>query len=233
MTALYFFGDSWSAEYSELERLVDSKQLILNKPLESYPTMVGRMLGLPIKNLSKPGSSQASLIHQLLKSDISAGDHAIFSLTAPSRRMYFNDQGQPIDVFAADFKEALNDYDDSWHAALACYTLYKLCQEKLINCYFLSTFNVSYSPDTCHPFWKHIPDSLWLIPKEKCAAQTEFDPEYFNQYKFYKNSDFYDWLSTNNNQVNQCIRPCNEHPNLRGRELIAIKIAQELKNRIN
>lgn len=232
MTTLYFFGDSWSAEHCEIERLVNSKQLVLDQTPQSYPVMVGKIIGLPVKNLSKSGSSQASLIDQLLKSDIAAGDHAVFSLTAPSRRMYFDGHGQPIDIFATDFKEALNDYDDSWQSALTCYTLYKLCQEKSIGCWFLSTFNISYNPDACHCFWDYIPDSVWLIPKEKCAVQTELDPEYFSQYQFYKNSDFFTWLETNNDRVHQCIRPCEQHPNLYGRELIATKVANELKKRI-
>jgi hypothetical protein len=232
MTTLYFFGDSWSSEYCEIEKLVASKQIDLDQPLKSYPTMVGTLMGLPIKNLSQSGSSQSSLIEKLLQSNMSTGDHAVFSLTAPSRRMYYNDQGQSINTFTSTFKEALNDYDDSWQSALTCYTLYKLCQEKSVNCWFISTFNISYNSNFCHPLWDYVPDSAWLIPKDNCAVQTEFDPEFFNRYQDYKNSDFYEWLNTNNNQVHECIRPCNQHPNLHGRERIANKIACELKKRI-
>jgi len=232
MTTLYFFGDSWSSEYCEIERLVASKRIILDQPLQSYPTMIGTLMQFPVKNLSQPGSSQSSLIEKLLQSDVTSGDHAVFSLTAPSRRMYYNDQGQSINTFTSSIKESLNDYDDSWQSALTCYTLYKLCQEKSVGCWFISTFNISYNPDFCHSLWDYIPDSAWLIPKDRCVVQTEFDPEFFGRYKDYKNSDFYEWLNTNNNQVHKCIKPCEQHPNLYGRQLIANKIAQELNGKI-
>jgi lysophospholipase L1-like esterase len=57
-----------------------------------------------------------------------------------------------------------------------------------------------------------------------------FDPEQFAEQ--YNDSDFYDWLQSNNAQVEKYIRPCQDHPNLAGREQIAQAIAKTIKKEI-
>jgi hypothetical protein len=227
MTTLYFFGDSWSTETGEPEKLAKAGKYIVDAPIKCYPAIVSDLLNIPYKNYSKSGSSQPHLIQQLLDSDISAGDHAIFSLTAPSRRFYYNDEGVEINTFADDNIAAVSDYQDSWQSAWVCYTLYQYCQQHSITCWFISTFNVSWSKQTHHLLWNQIPDTCWILPKTQCVLEF-FDPEYFSKFEEYINIDFHDWLNTNNPQVNQFIRPCHDHPNLLGRQRIAEIVADKL-----
>lgn len=227
MTALYFFGDSWSSENCEVESLASHRQHFLNDTIKSYPAMVSDLLKMPYKNYSKPGSSQPHMIHQLLSSDISAGDHAVFSFTAGGRRLYFDDRGIDVNIGVDKNIDAVNEYQDCWQAAWVCCTLYQYCQQQEINCWFISTFNVSWSKQTHHPLWNSVPDRCWILPKNQCVLQS-FDPEHFNQFEEYVNSNFYDWLNTDNSQVKQFIRPCQNHPNLNGRRKIAEIVANKL-----
>ena len=233
MPTLYFFGDSWSSEESEIEVLIQKKKITVNEPVKSYPAIVSELLRLPYKNYSFPGTSQTHVIQQVLKSDISAGDHAIFSLTAPSRRFYFNNVGDSENTLIDENKNAVNDYQDNWLSSLACYSLYQLCRQKLVNPWFLKTFNVSYLKDSNDSLWELIPDNVWLVPKTTCIVATEFDPEFFDQFDEYKNIDFHSWLKTDNQQVQQYIRPCRDHPNMLGRKKIAEKVAAELRKKSN
>jgi len=227
MTTLYFFGDSWSSEKCEVERLFSAGQYMTNESIKSYPAMVSDRLNLPYKNFSKSGSSQPHLIQQLLESDIKPGDHAVFSLTAGSRRFYYDDDGKPHNIFVDKNIEAINDYQDCWQSGWVCYTLYQYCQQNSIYCWFLNMFNVSWSEQVHHPLWNLIPDQNWILPKTQCVLQV-FDPDHFAKFQEYKNSDFYDWLHTNNTQVKQFIRPCNEHPNLLGRRKITEIVSNKL-----
>ena len=227
MTTLYFFGDSWSTETGEPEKLFKSGRYNINDPIKCYPAVVSDSLNVPYKNYSLNGSSQTHLIQQLIGSDISAGDHAIFSLTACSRRFYYNDKGIGVNTFVDANVAAINDYQDSWQSAWVCYTLYQYCQQHLITCWFIGMFNVSWSTQTHHPLWNLTPDTCWILPKNQCVLEL-FDPEYFSQREEYINTDFQDWLDTNNPQVNQFIRPCENHPNQAGRQKIAGIVAGKL-----
>ena len=60
-----------------------------------------------------------------------------------------------------------------------------------------------------------------------------FDPEHFGQFEEFVNSDFYDWLKLDNQQVNHFIRPCQHHPNLNGRRKIAEIVAAKLSESSN
>jgi len=217
---LYFFGDSWPAEGGELEAILHSK-------VKSYPAMVGDMLSMPYENHGLSGSSQLDMVSKLIASNATAGDHAIFSLTSPARRFYYNNQGIEKNTAVDTNREQLNDYQDSWLSALSCYTIYNYCSNHKITPWFINTFNISFKKQWSHPLWKFVPDHVWILPKDTCIVQMLFDPERFAAK--YDDSDFDDWLQSDNQQVQQYIQPCRDHPNLKGREKIASVIAEKIK----
>jgi hypothetical protein len=237
MNTLYFFGDSWPAENIEIDSIMNCKGMTF----DSYPTIVGQRLGVPIKNCAVAGSSQEHMIVQLLSSGIKAGDHAVFSLTTPSRRMIYNDANEIEHQFVDPCKSGVNEFNDQWRSANALYVLYQYCRSKEIHPWFVCTFNV-----TCldvvyrsgqvieynNPLWKEIPDHCWLMPKNQCLVEKIFDPEFFNQRSAYLNCNFQEWLDTENAQVQRYIRPCQYHPNGVGRTAIAEWIAAEITQRI-
>lgn len=231
---LYFFGDSWSAETGELEAWHVKNNIAPGEPLLSYPAMISKFLNIPYRNFSVPGSSQQSMIPQLINSDAKSGDHAIFSLTSPSRRFYYNNDNTMINLSIDGIKESISVYQDSWLSALTCFTLYNYCMQKEIQPWFVSTFDVSYHDriEKHHALWKHVPDSVWILPKETCLVQTEFDPEWYNKESKNLTANLYNWLNSGRPAVNKYIRPCVDHPNLAGRKKIAKKITSVLKNKI-
>ena len=222
MTTLYFFGDSWPAEGS-----IEGEK---NPVIESYPTHVGQYLNLPIRNCSVSGTSQSDMIQQLLNCDIKAGDQAIFSLTSGARKFYYDKNGNPINASAEIAMKHLdlsNDFNDTWLAAQTCYILYYYCRERLITPWFINTFNIAYHKNYHHKLWESIPDTPWIIPKDRCVIE-QFDPEFFGRWEEFHNSDFNDWLDTNNQQVQYYIRPFHNHPHTNGRKKIAEIIAEKL-----
>ena len=98
MTTLRFFGDSWPAEGGEINT-------ITNSDVESFPTLVGQALGLETINFGVSGSSQPFMLHQLINSPIKSGDYAVFCLTSPSRKFYYNDQGNPTNKSSYEYQE--------------------------------------------------------------------------------------------------------------------------------
>jgi hypothetical protein len=220
---LYFFGDSWPAEGGELERIYEKK-------FKSYPAMISDILDIPYINHAQSGTSQMDMILKLISSKASTGDHAIFSMTASSRRFYFDDNGTTKNTSVDQSPEQVNDYQDSWLSALSCYTILNYCAAKQIHAWFINTFNVSYKSKWAHPLWNMIPDNPWILPKDTCVVQMLFDPKQFSH--GYDDSDFYDWLQSNNAQVQQYIRPCLDHPNLTGRQRIAQVIAEKIKKEL-
>jgi len=192
--------------------------------------MISDMLDIPYVNHAQSGASQMDMISKLVSSEATSGDHAIFSLTAPSRRFYFNEHGRSTNTSVDRDPEQVNDYQDSWLSALTCYAVYTYCVTKQICPWFINTFNVSYKSMWAHPMWNLIPDSAWVLPKNTCVVQMLFDPEQFADK--YNDSDFYDWLQSNNAQVEKYIKPCQDHPNLAGREQIAQAIAKTIKKEI-
>ena len=230
MTILHFFGDSWPTENGEYEsiarRTVTPEEFA---KIESYPKMVSRALNIPYKNHSVQGSGIAHMIPQLLDSGITSGDHAIFSLSTPSRSFYYNSAGTVIHQYAYEQldQETVNDFNESWLSAWACYTLYKICQDQNINVWFMAVFDVPYQPDYHHKLWNQIPSDCWILPKDQCVVSL-FDPEYFSQWATWRNSNFHEWLKNNNTQVKTYIRPCQDHPNPLGKRLIADIIINKL-----
>ena len=231
---LYFFGDSWTAEVGELETWHRLNRIAPVEPLSSFPNMVSDSLNIPYKNFARPGSSQMSMIPCLINSGVANGDHAIFCLTTNARRFFYKDFDSIVDLRMEENKEALNEYQDSWMTALTCFTLYNYCQNKGINSWFVNVFEVSYHNRVSqhHPLWKEIPDSVWLLPKNTCLVHTEFDAEYYTLGNTNLSANLYDWLNTNNANVQEYIRPCGDHPNLAGRKKIAQRIVSELQNKI-
>jgi hypothetical protein len=225
MTQLYFFGDSWSAEGGEYNDLIRIKH-------DSYPTMIGKMLGVESKNYSQSGTSIEHTLIQMLKSDIKAGDHAVFSLTAPARRMYYLNERYIKHTAVDPNREAMNDTNDQWQAVTSLLLIYLICQQRNIQPWFINTFNIScYNTQHDH-LWDMIPRDCWILGRTTCIVRELFDPVFHSRYELYKNSNFDEWLSHNNQQVQQYIRPCENHPNLQGRILIAEFIGNFLADKL-
>jgi hypothetical protein len=231
---LYFFGDSWSAEVGELESWYQKNNIIPSEPLASYPAMVSKLLNVPYKNFSIPGSSQPSMIPLLTESGAGAGDHAIFSLTSSARRFYYDDNNKMIHLSSDVNKKSINEYQDSWISASTCFTLYSYCIQHKIQPWFISTFETSCSDriDKQYSLWNSIPDHVWILPKETCVVQTEFDPEWYAPESKNLVANLYNWLNSGRPAVEKYIRPCSDHPNLQGRKKIAQRIISVLKDKI-
>ena len=238
---LHFFGDSWPDEGGEIDeiykRTKDKKLLIDDDIPKSYPRMVSELLSMPYTNYAVSSTSQPDMIRQLMSNHkLHKGDHAIFSLTSPSRRFYYDDNNNHINEFCDSNVHTMNDSHDSYLSALTCYSLYNYCIQHEVTPWFINTFNVSYytTGNMQHALWDEIPAINWIIPRDKCAVQILFDTDYFStnsDEEFeYRNSDWTDWLNTNNNNVKKYIRPCISHPNLKGRMLIALEIFKRLRH---
>ena len=226
---IYFFGDSWPSEICEVERLYEQGVYVLSTPPRSIPVLVGEMLDTVVINKSVSGSSQMDMFHQLINTDLVPGSDAVFLLTAPSRRFFFADDGTSVNTFVDNNRDAINEYQDSWLCSQVCYMIYNYCKSKNVNAWFVNSFNVPWSLEFDNALWNEIPESCWLLPKTKCIVSELFDPLHFSQYEEFRNSDFYDWLQTENRNVSEFIRPCGEHPNMAGREKIAKFIGDKLQ----
>jgi len=223
---IYFFGDSWCVGFPYPN---------YNTEPDTYASMVGKHFDLPVKNMGLHGSSQPGMIHQLLNSGIKSNDHAVFSMTANSRRFNYDTNGNPVDI--SDPIELaqlpLNDFDNTWMSAWVCYILYKYCLDNNITPWFINTFNVSYHPDYHHPLWDSIPGNNWIIPPDHMAVE-HFDPVFFSRHTDIRNSDFNEWFKTQNNQVKYFMgdHGNDNHPGPQGRKKIAEIIINKLKGSI-
>jgi hypothetical protein len=231
---LYFFGDSWSAEAGELESWHLRNNIVPSEPLASYPAMISKLLNIPYKNFSIPGSSQMSIISCLVASGATQGDHAVFSLTSPSRRFYYNDKADMVHLSIDSTKDATSVHQDSWLSALACFTIYSYCIQNKIQPWFVNTFDVSYHDriDNHHLLWTSIPDSVWILPKDTSLVEQEFDPEWYSNGSANKSANLYNWLNSGRSTIEEYIRPCSDHPNINGRKKIAQKIVSVIKDKI-
>lgn len=219
MASLHFYGDSWTLEHDVENKI---------HPCVGYPSLVGKTLDIPWHNHAVGGNSQMAMIDQFVGTQIEPGDHAVFSMSAPSRRFYFNEKGWPINVPVDLNRDAINDFQDSWLSAMTCLALINLCQLRKCHVWFINLFNVSYQEEWAHALWQSIPLSVWLLPPDTCLVQKIFDSEWFDQFEIFRQSDFNTWLNTDNSQVQKYIRPCNSHPNHEGRNAIALTIANKL-----
>lgn len=219
---LHFFGDSWISDAGEL---IEQK---LKKSLQTIPQLVGDILQVPVKNYARCGSSQMEMIYELSKHELKPGDQAILALTAPSRKFTLDDNNEVNKRIPGIEKSVINDYNDSWQSACACYMFYKLCTDTKIQPWLFSTFNVSWWPEVDNTLWHKIPDEVWILPKKTCVLATHFDSLWFGQFEQYRNTDFSNWLTTQNECVKKYIHPGIQHPNQEGRKLIAQMISQRL-----
>lgn len=219
MVSLHFYGDSWTLED-------DSENII--QDCVGYPSLVGKILDLPAHNHALSGNSQMGMIDQFVRTETSSGDHVIFSMSAPSRRFYFDNDGRSKNLSVDEHKDAINDFQDSWLSAITCLSLIHLCQRRGCHAWFINLFNISYQEEWAHPLWESIPSSVWLLEPDCCLVQKVFDAEWFDKFEVFRNSDFHAWLETENAQVQKYIRPCLNHPNLEGRNAIASFIANKL-----
>ena len=251
---IYFYGASFSTEYSELEAIYDkfvrnkipkgdwgyskkthnpSKYILPQSPPKNYPQLVSEALGIAYKNFSINGSSHTSMLDQLCKSNIKSGDHAIFSLTSPARDMYYAEDTSTVDLDAPSDPNEMNDVQYNWKSAMCCFGMYSFCVQNNITPWFINTMNVAhYKTEWSHPLWEQIPDKHWIIDKHSCVIEL-FDKEYFcssnNEEYQYRNDDWTKWIDTDNKNVQKYMRPCYVHPNQLGRQLIADIIVEGLK----
>lgn len=227
---IYCFGDSWTAEYFEdAELQLFAEQ---NEVCKSWPTMLSEILQIEIVNKAVPSSSQLSMIHYLTQCKLEPKSHVIFALSAPSRRMSLTSAGEVGHLYHDKNKFAVNDYEDSWQSALACFLSIKLCEQQDCTPWFLCLFDKSYDAMYAHHLWKMIDQNYWILPPDTTIVREVFDPKWFKQWQEQKNSDFLDWLKTNNQFVKTYIRPCVDHPNQTGRQKIAEYIAKKIKEKV-
>jgi hypothetical protein len=224
MTVLHIFGDSWADENSELEELY-SRGKIDSLP-QSFARLTAELCGLQYRCHARGGASQADMFLQLQNSKIQSQDVAVFLLTSPSRRTYFDDQGKQFTMAVDLQKQYVNDHQDSWLAALHCFAMQQFCVANNVTPLFVSTFNVNYV-ELC-PLWEHIPKHNWILPPSTCMVRELFDLEWFGQYNTYHNNDFYDWLHSQSPGVQKYIRPCKDHPNMAAREVMASVVASAI-----
>ncbi len=229
MTTLYFFGDSWTSENCEVEDLYRRGIYKPTKPIKSIPAILAEITGLNYQNFSLSGSSQEHMLYSLFESDAGAGDHVIFSLTAPSRRFFLDDNGHPQSTQHGD-RNSINDYNDSWISSGVINEFYQECLCRKAIPWFFCSFNRSRfdSNKILESRWKRIPDKCWLLDPTTCAVAEWLDPKWFSQFEEYMNSDFYDWLKSDSKMVAELIHPCREHPNMEGRWVIAKIIAEKI-----
>lgn len=225
MTKLYLFGDSWAEENGEYEEIYQAGKA------KEIPRSLGKLISelceLEYSCHAKGGSSQFGIFMQLLNSDIQPGDVAIFVLTSPSRRTYFDDKGNSTTVMVDLRPEYVSDYQDSWLSAVFCFSMLQYCISKGIKPLFVNTFNIGYI-ELC-PLWNSIPDEYWILPADTCVVRELYDPEWFKQYENYRNSDFAEWLDADPKSVSVYIRPCIVHPNMEGRRAMANAISTAVK----
>lgn len=221
---LHVFGDSWAAEVSEPETLYSAGHTDV-EPV-SVSKLIADQCGLDYECHARGGASIADMLIQLNNSGIREGDHAVFFLTSPSRRTYFNEHGQSK-TLAVDLQpNYVNDHQDSWLAAVHCLAMQHICEQVGVEPWFVSTFNVNYTQ--LSPLWKHVERSYWLLPPETCVVRELFDLTWFGQWKTYSNSDFYDWLQSGSPGVSQFVRPCQDHPNMQGRRAMADLVVKNI-----
>jgi hypothetical protein len=226
MTTIYFYGDSWPNGHE-----LDYTNLFptLQHP---YPVLVGEMLGVESVNCAVSGTTQLEMLPHMLESKIQPGDIAVFSLTSPSRRFFYephyDDPTKPLIEW--DFTlTTVNDFNDVWMAGLSVYVLYMWCKDHQVTPYFFNSFTTSYNTEFHHNIWNEIPDDVWLLPKDTCVARELFDPAWYKQWDTLRNGDYADWLDTNNEQVQRYIRPCKDHPNPEGHRIIAEMIVKGIR----
>jgi hypothetical protein len=224
MTVLHIFGDSWAAENSELEKLYSGGKI--DSPPQSFARLTAELCGLQYLCHARGGASQADMFLQLQHSKIQSQDVAVFLLTSPSRRTYFDDQGKQFTISVDLQKQYVNDHQDSWLSSLHCFAMQQFCLSNNVTPLFVSTFNVNYV-ELCS-LWEHIPKHHWILPPTTCMVRELFDPEWFGQYDIYRNNDFYDWLHSQSPGVQKYIRPCNDHPNMAAREVMASVVASAI-----
>ena len=223
-----FFGDSWVAGAEANE--IDST----DSPEYAFPTYFENS-----KNLSISGASNDIMLHVLLE-NLDRINTAVFCLTDPSRRYFVDDDNIEIDGensrdwFTQQKKYEMlyrtllslsNDLNDDLIVSKTCLLMYYMCRMHNISCYFLNLFSGQYGVS---PFWKMIPDELWLTPLRSNIVKEVFDTQ--GWYPEYPNvGDFNYWLQDNNSDVQKYIKPCKYHPNKTGQRAIADFIKSKLK----
>jgi len=113
---IHFFGDSWTAgcelngyiteEFTVISQynkhLADARQHEISceniMKQMAYPSIVGSMLNIPIVNYGITASSQDRILYEFTHANINHGDHAVFALTAPTRKSYLDNDNNIIDV---------------------------------------------------------------------------------------------------------------------------------------
>jgi len=218
-----FFGDSWVAgcEANELDGS--------DAPEFAFPSYFPGSL-----NLGYSGGSNDYFAHQLVENLLNI-ETAVFCLTDPSRRYWIDNNGNYINGSNGIQKlpgyidkcllSLSNNVNDDLLTSQLCLLLYSICKINNIKAYFINMFGGQHCESK---FWDLIPESAWLLPKDKCIVQQCFDQKnWFVEFPHV--GDFTYWLETNNSDVQKFIRPCIAHPNKLGHKVISEFIMGKIK----
>lgn len=186
-------------------------------------------------NLGISGNSNDYLVSQL-EENLQNIETAVFCLTDPARRYWKDNNGSWINGNNASSKlpdyvkkcitSLSNDTNDDLISSQVCLLLYLICKINNIQPYFINMFGSQLGESK---LWELIPESAWLLPKNKCIVQKCFDVSNY-LVEFPTIGDYTFWLQTNNSDVQKFIRPCDAHPNKLGHKVIAEFIGNKLND---
>jgi len=216
-----FFGDSWVAGCEANE--IDGS----DAPEFAFPSYFPESL-----NLGITGGSNDYFLEQLTENLYNIKT-AIFCLTDPARRFWKDSKGNFINGNNIDsslmniykyLTNLSNDVNDDVLTSRTCLLLYLICKTYNIEPYFVNMFGGQLGES---PLWSLIPESAWILPKDKCISKHCFDQKnWFVEYPGI--GDFSVWLKTNNLDVQKFIRPCIAHPNKYGHKVISEFISSKI-----
>lgn len=236
----YWFGDSWVFG-DELELQVDSSA----RQDHTFANLTSQHFQADCVNLSECGSSITSIplkFKEIVEQIDPATDHVFFCLTASHRTSMFDETGKVKNILPPPTYKNHNThpYRDQWFKyfdspAQRLYNydsvinlLYLWCKHLGITCYFVNIFTTeNESIMDCTP------DSVWLLPKNKCMAEwilPVLDPNNFSLITDDNPNLKTEQWEQQQPFVEKYIRPCYAHPNIDGHKKIAQNIIQILEN---
>jgi hypothetical protein len=237
----YWFGDSWVA----------GDELYLTVPYEihqqyAFPKLVSDHYGAECVNLGKTGESVDILPWRLdqVVDQISAEDEVFFFLTADARTVLFDEQGELKKIVPSpgfdnptfhQYSQQWYRYFDSQPQRLYNYDrtvllLYLWCCEKGIRAWFANIFTTQPTA-----MINRVPDSEWLIPRDRCLAQAIF-PVIDNNVGILITHDFesitLEQWHQQRPQLELYLHPNHAHPNCAGHQKLAEYIIQCRNDRL-
>lgn len=210
ITQLVTIGDSWPAG-SELEN-----------PVNSFPVLIAKQLGIESINLSQPATSADQAVYKLLHNDLTlnwSNTLILFCLTGISRSMYIDYQPMEIHpttetpISLAYYKYIHSNELDQFNRIRNILTAQQYCQS--LGCQILFVNNWDKTPE--HPA---IDQTLFY---------NKTLTEILNVGQCLDDKDL-DWSSLS---VHKYIQPNQCHPNIAGHTLIANTLSTWIKEKLN